>query len=108
MLSWPVRNALSLLTESNPLVNRNGDPFSTTTAISFLGSDLNPIRQDILLNDILYGINKSYTVRASTTNPKAFGLLRPNARQAIAARTNSSGKPSDSTKASSAEGTWPK
>lgn len=39
------KNDLILLTDSSPFLNRNGDPFSTTTAISLLESKLNKPKQ---------------------------------------------------------------
>lgn len=41
------KNDLILLTDSSPFLNRNGDPFSTTTAISLLESKLNKPKQNI-------------------------------------------------------------
>lgn len=40
LLPFPPRNDLSLLVEFIPFLNKNADPFSTTTSMSFLESKL--------------------------------------------------------------------
>lgn len=109
LLPFPPRNDLSLLVEFIPFLNKNADPFSTTTSMSFLESKLTktaksqPSRSWLKKKKGTFKTSsKSQTFSNTYFNyPNRSGRSRAKHKQALAERTNSTGKSSNTEKASS-------